>query len=199
MNTNKDGGDKDLENPPQIQEDEKPKMPMENAGLIEEVKKENDPALKTDSEEKSGSIQKIVTFISLGLAVLAIFFSFTSMKKVDSNTRQIKSNLNSFETITATLQSEMNEKLGYMGFEIEGLKSKVDKSRRMATIMELKRALVTIQEVANDEHSPELNIKSNQLISNIEAFLQDLSVVKQNNPVGTIEVMEAPANVPEKK
>ncbi len=149
---------------------------------------------QTDSGEKNSFFNNLVTFIGFGLAILALFLVMAVMKKVDNNIGQLKSSVKNLETQTFSLKTEMNEKLGYVDFEINDIKSKVKKSQRQAAIMELKRALVTVQEVSHIENSPELQDKSNQLVSGIESFLQDLSAETNSTPAGTIDIINSPVN-----
>jgi len=146
-----------------------------------------------NSEEKSSTLPKVLGVLSLGIAGLAIFLSLAVMRKVDNNFGKVNSSIKEIKTNTSSLKNEMNEKFGYVDFEIDGIQSQMKKNQRMAAIMELKRALVTVQEVANTEKSSELQTRSNQLISSIESYLQDLGETKK--PAGTIEVKEAPENV----
>ena len=186
MNSNK-------ENDPQGQDIEI----KEDNNSKEEGDKKNEAALTTSSEEKSSALSKVLGFLSLGIAGLAIFLSLAVMKKVDNNFGKVNSSIKEIKTNTSSLKTEMDEKLGYVDFEINGIKSKVEKSQRIAVIMELKRALVTVQDASLVESSPELQAKSKQLISNIESYLHDLGETKKK--AGIIEVKEAPKNVSEKK
>lgn len=191
MNTNKDNNEKKED--PKKEENSKILLEKDN----ENVAKEKEPALKTTPEEKSSALPKVLGVLSLGIAGLAIFLSLAVMRKVDNNLGKINSNINEIKTKTSSLKTEMNEKFGYVGFEIDGIQSQMKKSQRMAAIMELKRALVTVQEVANAEKSSELQIRSSQLVSSIESYLQDLGEPKIK--AGTIEVKEAPKIISEKE
>jgi hypothetical protein len=184
----------EIKNDPKKEEKSK-KLPEKDS---EKVVKEKESALKTIPEEKSSAFPKVLGVLSLGVAGLAIFFSLAAMKKVDNNIGKINSSIKEISTKTSSLKNEMNEKFGYVDFELNGIQSQMKKSQRMTAIMELKRALVTVQEVSNVENSPELQVKSQQLVSNIESFLKDLNIVKKNTPPGKIEVMEEPGEVPDK-
>lgn len=160
---------------------------------------EGKPELKTDSGEKKSFLSSLMSVLGFGFAVLAIILALLVMKKVDNNIGRLSSGLKNLEIKTTTFKTEVNEKLGYVDFEIGDIKAKVEKSQRMAAIIELKRALVTVGEVSLVEESPEIQAKSKQLVSNIELFLQDLSAVKKNTPAGTIEVMEEPGEGPSRR
>ncbi len=186
MDTNK-------ENDPQGKDLE----PKEDGSSTEEVDKKDEADLNSDSEVKSSAFPKILAVLSMGIAGLAIFLSLAVMKKVDNNIGKVNSSIKEITTKTSSLKTEMNEKFGYVDFEINGIQSQLKKSQRMAAIMELKRALVTVREVSNAEKSLELQTRSNQLISSIESYLEDLGEPKKI--AGTIEVKEAPTNISEKE
>lgn len=193
--------DRDQEENDQTQKHEKgnSRTMSENDSSSGGGHEEDKSVQKTDSGEKSSFLSNFIAFISFGLAVLALFFVFTVMKKVDNNIGQIKSSVKTLEAKTSSFKAEVNEKLGYVDFEIDDLKSKVKKSQRMAAIVELKRALVTVQDASLVESSPELKAKSRQLVSNIESFLQDLHADKKGTLPGKIEVMEEPVSAPKIK
>ncbi len=191
MTTNKDHEQEGKDREPRSQEEKPDKLKDDKA---KESGKSVEPVLASSPKENTSIFFKATTFVSMVIAVLALFLVLAVMKKVDNNMGQLKSSVKKIETRTTSFKMEMDEKLGYVDFEINDLKSKVKKSQRVAAITELKRALVTVQEVSNIEESPELQVKSNQLLSNIESFLQDLGETKKNTPAGTIEVMEEPAS-----
>ena len=154
-----------------------------------------EPALEHNTQENNSIYHKVKDFLSLAIAIVALIFVVTAYMKIDKNMVKLESTIDTLETETHSFKVTLDEKLGTVDQEIGDIKSKVEKSQRIAAIMELKRALVTVQEVSREENSLDMQKKSSELIANIESFLQDLGDEKKIAPVGTVEVIEEPVNV----
>jgi len=141
-----------------------------------------------EKKEEEINMFKAVAFLGFGLAALAIIFILFFIRDIDERVGHVDSAVNSLETKIAPLKKEMDDRFGTVQGEIGGLREKVNNYERVTAIMELKRALVTIQEMSLGD-SPQVKAKSHQVVTSIEALLQEFGVATKT-PAGTVEVQE---------
>ncbi len=177
----------------------------------EDLSKEYEkPLPEIDKRQEDINLFKAVAFLGFGLAALAIVFILffirdldsrmvhmgSAVSQVDSTVNEMggkvsdmDSAVNSLEASIAPLRQEMDDKINAVSANVDGVKAKVGQYERSMAIMELKRALVTVQDLSMGDSS-EVKAKSNSIADAIQALLSDFGVAGQS-PAGTIEVMEA--------
>jgi hypothetical protein len=88
----------------------------------------------------------------------------------------------------------VDDSLSKVNEDIIGLKNKVGNYERMMAVMELKRALVTVQEIFMG-NSSNIKAKSREVVAGIEVLLTELGAVPsttQGMPAGIVSLEEAP-------
>ena len=184
MNVNKDKNPKEENQTQDTHVDEEHKRP-------EIQGKDVDLELTATTRDNNSILYKVTTFLSLGLSVLALFYTMAVMEQVNKM-GPIKYRINALEENSVSFRTEINGKLSSIGRELNSIKSTVEKTQRLTTILELKNALVSVQEESLVGESPEAKAKSNQVITSIKSFLKNLSMAKKKTPEGTIKVKEEP-------
>ena len=97
----------------------------------------------------------------------------------------------------APLRKEVKEGLEQVNSDITGLKTKVEDRENRAAVVELKRALVAIQNMGLSD-SPKAKAKSNEVVASIQALLGEfdagepvVGTVPAQVPAGEVKVQEA--------
>jgi hypothetical protein len=126
------------------------------------------PLVEKASEEMS--LLKAVAYLAFGLAALAIVFILFFIRDLDHRVGGVDSALNTLEEKIAPLRKEVKDGLEQVNTDINGLKVKIEDKEKRAAVIELKRALVAIQDMGLGD-SPKVKAKSNEVVTSIQALL----------------------------
>ena len=155
----------------------------------------NKPVSPVQEEQEEMNMLKAVAFLGFGMAALAIIFILFFVRDLDTRVMGMDGAVTSLEEKIAPLQKHVDDGFNKVNKDISGLKDKVGNYERMMAVMELKRALVTVQEMSMG-NSPDVKAKSNEVVAGIEALLTELGAgpsATQGMPAGIISLEEAPA------
>ncbi len=144
------------------------------------------PLVEKTSEEMS--LLKAVAYLAFGLAALAIVFILFFIRDLDHRVGGVDSALNTLEEKIAPLRKEVKDGLEQVNTDINGLKVKIEDKEKRAAVIELKRALVAIQDMGLGD-SPEVKAKSNEVVTSIQALLGEFGA-------GATAADQGPAQIP---
>jgi hypothetical protein len=151
------------------------------------------PAVQQEHEEMN--MLKAVAFLGFGMAALAIIFILFFVRDLDTRVMGMDGTVSSLEEKIAPLKKHVDDSFSKVNEDISGLKNKVGNYERMMAVMELKRALVTVQEMSMG-NSSNVKAKSGEVVAGIEALLTELGAgpsTTQGIPAGIVSLEEAPA------
>ena len=154
------------------------------------------PLIEKAAEEMS--LLKTVAYLAFGLAALAIVFILFFIRDLDHRVGGVDSALNALEEKMAPLRKEVKDGLEQVNTDINGLKTKIEDKENRAAVIELKRALVSIQGMGLSD-SPKVKAKSNEVVTSIQALLGEFGAGATAAdggptpvPAAEIKVEEAP-------
>ena len=154
------------------------------------------PLVEKAAEEMS--LLKAVAYLAFGLAALAIVFILFFIRDLDHRVGGVDSSLNALEEKMAPLRKEVKDGLEQVNTDINGLKIKIEDKENIAAVIELKRALVAIQNMGLSD-SPKVKAKSNEVVTSIQALLGEFGAGATAAdggptpvPAAEIKVEEAP-------
>lgn len=161
---------------------------------IDEAAEFGKPVEPVPAEREEMNMLKAVAFLGFGMAALAIIFILFFVRDLDTRVMGMDGTVSSLEEKMAPLQKRVDDGLNKVNEDISGLKSKVGNYERMMAVMELKRALVTVQEMSMG-NSPDVKAKSGDVVAGIEALLVELGAGSPTKgmPAGIVSLEEAPA------
>ena len=169
--------------------------PKDNINEEAELSK---PVENLDEQKEEMNMLKAVAFLGFGMAALAIIFILFFVRDLDTRVVDVDGAVTSLEQKMAPLREHVDKSLEKVNKDISGLNSKIGNYERIMAVMELKRALVTVQEMSMGD-SANVKDKSNQVVAGIESLLAELG--DGTNPVkmpgGTVSLEEAPVSSPE--
>jgi hypothetical protein len=152
------------------------------------------PVEDVDAQKEEMNMLKAVAFLGFGMAALAIIFILFFVRDLDTRVVDVDGAVTSLEEKIAPLRKHVDASLEKVNQDIAGLDSKIGNYERVMAVMELKRALVTVQEMSMG-NSANVTAKSNQVVAGIESLLVELgagtSAAKM--PAGIVSLEEAPA------
>ena len=156
------------------------------------------PVEKLDEQKEEMNMLKAVAFLGFGMAALAIIFILFFVRDLDTRVVDVDGAVTSLEQKMAPLRKHVDNSLEKVNKDISGLNSKIGNYERIMAVMELKRALVTVQEMSMGD-SANVKDKSNQVVAGIESLLAELGdgTSPAKIPGGTVSLEEAPVNAPE--
>ena len=156
------------------------------------------PVEKLDEQKEEMNMLKAVAFLGFGMAALAIIFILFFVRDLDTRVVDVDGAVTSLEQKMAPLRKHVDNSLEKVNKDIAGLNSKIGNYERIMAVMELKRALVTVQEMSMGD-SANVKDKSNQVVAGIESLLTELGngTSPAKIPGGTVSLEEAPVNAPE--
>ena len=167
----------------------------DNVSEAAEFNKAVEP-VKAEREEMN--LLKAVAFLGFGMAALAIIFILFFVRDLDTRVVGIDGTVTNLEDKIAPLKRHVDDGLRKVNEDIAGLKTKVGNYERMMAVMELKRALVTVQEMSLG-NSPDINAKSGEVVAGIESLLAELGagpLITKGMPAGIVSLEEAPVAAP---
>ena len=153
------------------------------------------PVAPIEQAHEEMNMLKAVAFLGFGMAALAIIFILFFVRDLDSRVIGIDGTVMSLEEKIAPLQKHVDDGFVKVNKDISGLKNKVGNYERMMAVMELKRTLVTVQEMSMG-NSPNVKAKSGEVVAVIESLLTELGAgpsSTQGMPAGVVSLEEAPA------
>ncbi|MBC8286063.1 MAG: hypothetical protein H8E42_01175 [Nitrospinae bacterium] len=153
------------------------------------------PVAPVQREHEEMNMLKAVAFLGFGMAALAIIFILFFVRDLDTRVMGMDGTVSSLEEKIAPLKKHVDDSFSKVNEDISGLKNKVGNYERMMAVMELKRALVTVQEMSMG-NSPNVKAKSGEVVAGIEALLTELGAgpsANQGMPAGIVSLEEAPA------
>jgi len=152
------------------------------------------------AEQEEMNMLKAVAFLGFGMAALAIIFILFFVRDLDTRVVGMDGTVTNLEEKIAPLKKHVDDGLRKVNEAISSLKVKVGNYERMMAVMELKRALVTVQEMSLG-NSPDINAKSGEVVAGIEALLTELgageTLATRGIPAGIVSLEEAPVSTPE--
>ena len=156
------------------------------------------PVEKLDEQKEEMNMLKAVAFLGFGMAALASIFILFFVRDLDTSVVDVDGAVTSLEQKMAPLRKHVDNSLEKVNKDIAGLNSKIGNYERIMAVMELKRALVTVQEMSMGD-SAHVKDKSNQVVAGIESLLAELGdgTIPAKMPGGTVSLEQAPVNSPE--
>lgn len=152
------------------------------------------PVVPVQKEREEMNMLKAVAFLGFGMAALAIIFILFFVRDLDTRVMGMDGAVTSLEEKIAPLKRHVDDSFRKINEDISGLKNKVGNYERMMAVMELKRALVTVQEMSMG-NSPDIEAKSGEVVVGIEALLTELEAgptATKSLPAGIVSLEEAP-------
>tara|TARA_Y100000588_G_C14093970_1_gene855754 strand:- start:351 stop:1187 length:837 start_codon:yes stop_codon:yes gene_type:complete len=158
----------------------------------------NKPIESVPAEQEEMNMLKAVAFLGFGMAALAIIFILFFVRDLDTRVMGMDGTVSSLESKIAPLKKHVDDGFVKVNEDITRLKSKVGNYERMMAVMELKRTLVTVQEMSMG-NSPDVKAKSGEVVAGIEALLTELGggpASTQSLPAGIVSLEEVPISAP---
>ncbi len=156
------------------------------------------PVENLDEQKEEMNMLKAVAFLGFGMAALSIIFILFFVRDLDTRVVDVDGAVTSLEQKMAPLRKHVDSSLEKVNKDISGLNSKIGNYERIMAVMELKRALVTVQEMSMGD-SAHVKNKSNQVVAGIESLLAELGdgTSPAKMPGGTVSLEEAPVDSPD--
>jgi hypothetical protein len=167
-------------------------------GNVNEAAEFNKPVAPVPAEHEEMNMLKAVAFLGFGMAALAIIFILFFVRDLDTRVMGMDGTVTSLEEKIVPLRKHVDDGLNKVNEDISGLKNKLGNYERTMAVMELKRALVTVQEMSLG-NSPDVKAKSGEVVAGIESLLVELGAGTQPStgmPAGIVSLEEAPASTP---
>ena len=153
------------------------------------------PVPPVQQEHEEMNMLKAVAFLGFGMAALSIIFILFFVRDLDTRVMGMDGTVSSLEEKIVPLKKHVDDSFSKVNEDIIGLKNKVGNYERMMAVMELKRALVTVQEIFMG-NSSNIKAKSREVVAGIEVLLTELGAVPsttQGMPAGIVSLEESPA------
>ena len=137
---------------------------------------------------------KAVAFLGFGMAALAIIFILFFVRDLDTRVVDVDGAVTTLEEKMAPLRQHVDDSIAKVNQDIAGLDNKIGSYERVTAVMELKRALATVQGMSMG-NSANIKSKSNQVVAEIESLLVELGskAGAGRMPAGIVSLKEAPA------
>jgi hypothetical protein len=165
---------------------------------VSEAAEFNKPVVPIQAEQEEMNMLKAVAFLGFGMAALAIIFILFFVRDLDTRVMGMDGTVTSLEEKIVPLKKHVDDGFSKVNKDISGLKDKLGDYERTMAVMELKRALVTVQEISLG-NSPDIKSKSGEVVSGIEALLAELGAgtpASTGMPAGIVSLEEAPSSIP---
>ena len=155
------------------------------------------PVEDINGPKEEMNMLKAVAFLGFGMAALAIIFILFFVRDLDTRVVDVDGAVTTLEKKMAPLKQHVDDSIAKINQDIAGLDNKIGSYERVMAVMELKRALVTVQGMSMG-NSANIQSKSNQVVAEIESLLVELGAKAGAGgmPAGIVSLEEAPA-VPE--
>jgi hypothetical protein len=167
----------------------------ESKDKVNEEAELSKPVEDVNAQKEEMNMLKAVAFLGFGMAALAIIFILFFVRDLDTRVVDVDGAVTSLEEKIAPLRKHVDASLEKVNQDIAGLDSKIGNYERVMAVMELKRALVTVQEMSMG-NSANVTAKSNQVVAGIESLLVELGAGTSSTkmPAGIVSLEEAPAS-----
>ena len=152
------------------------------------------PVPPVQQEHEEMNMLKAVAFLGFGMAALSIIFILFFVRDLDTRVMGMDGTVSSLEEKIVPLKKHVDDSLSKVNEDIIGLKNKVGNYERMMAVMELKRALVTVQEMSMG-NSSRVKAKSSEVVAGIEVLLTELGAGPSTTlgmPAGIVSLEELP-------
>ena len=156
------------------------------------------PVEPVKAEKEEMNMLKAIAFLGFGMAALAIIFILFFVRDLDTRVVGMDGTVTNLEEKIAPLKKHVDDGLRKVNEDISSFKVKVGNYERMMAMMELKRALVTVQEMSLG-NSPDIKAKSGEVVAGIESLLAELGagpLITKGMPAGIVSLEEAPVAAP---
>ena len=156
------------------------------------------PVEPVKAEKEEMNMLKAIAFLGFGMAALAIIFILFFVRDLDTRVVGMDGTVTNLEEKIAPLRKNMDNGFLKVNEDISGLKKKVGNYERTMAVMELKRALVTVQEMSLG-NSPDIKAKSGEVVAGIESLLAEFGagpLITKGMPAGIVSLEEAPVAAP---
>jgi formylmethanofuran dehydrogenase subunit D len=164
----------------------------DSKGNVNEAAEFNKPVAPMQAEKEEMNMLKAVAFLGFGMAALAIIFILFFVRDLDTRVVGMDGAVTSLEDKIAPLKKHVDDSLDKVNAEVSQLKNKVGNYERTMAVMELKRALVTVQGMSMGD-SANVKAKSGEVVAGIEALLTELGAgTVMGMPAGIVSLEEAP-------
>jgi hypothetical protein len=168
----------------------------DSKGNVNEAAEFSKAVEPVNAGQEEMNMLKAVAFLGFGMAALAIIFILFFVRDLDTRVVGMDGTVTNLEEKIAPLKKQVDDGLSKVNEDISGLKMKVGNYERMMAVMELKRALVTVQEMSLG-NSPDVKAKSGEVVAGIEALLAELGAgTTAGMPAGIVSLEEAPVLAP---
>ncbi|MGV7221226.1 MAG: hypothetical protein ACQ9MH_06865 [Nitrospinales bacterium] len=158
----------------------------------------NKPIPPVDEEKEEMSLLKAVAYLGFGMAAIAIVFMLFFLRSLDERVLDVDKSVANLGAEFAPFKKEVDDNFAKVNGDFDQLKDKIGKYQRVITVMELKRAMVSIQEVTNGA-TPEVRAKADDVMVSIKTLLQQLGEGEAGGAIapGTSAPSFEPAMTPE--
>jgi hypothetical protein len=169
----------------------------ESKDKVSEEAELSKPVEDVDAQKEEMNMLKAVAFLGFGMAALAIIFILFFVRDLDTRVVDVDGAVTSLEEKITPLRKHVDTSLEKVNQDIAGLDNKIGNYERVMAVMELKRALVTIQEMSMG-NSSNVTAKSNQVVADIESLLVELGAGTgpAKMSAGIVNLEEVPALAP---
>ena len=152
------------------------------------------PVEDINARKEEMNMLKAVAFLGFGMAALAIIFILFFVRDLDTRVVDVDGAVTTLEEKMAPLRQHVDDSIAKVNQDIAGLDNKIGSYERVMAVMELKRALVTVQGMSMG-NSANIQSKSNQVVAEIESLLVELGAKAGAGgmPAGIVSLEEAPA------
>lgn len=133
----------------------------------------NKPVPAPGAEGEEMSLIKAVAYLGFGMAAIAIVFILFFLRDLDDRVINVDTALDKLDEKFIPFKDNVEKSLSQVTGAVEQLRGKFQMYERMVAVMELKRALVSIQEVTKGA-SPEVKAKAGDVIASIQTLLTQL-------------------------
>ena len=152
------------------------------------------PVEDINGPKEEMNMLKAVAFLGFGMAALAIIFILFFVRDLDTRVVDVDGAVTTLEEKMAPLKQHVDDSIAKINQDIAGLDNKIGSYERVMAVMELKRALVTVQGMSMG-NSANIKSKSNKVVAEIESLLVELGSKTGigGMPAGIVSLEEAPA------
>ena len=137
------------------------------------------PVEDVNARKEEMNMLKAVAFLGFGMAALAIIFILFFVRDLDTRVVDVDGAVTTLEEKMAPLRQHVDDSIAKVNQDIAGLDNKIGSYERVMAVMELKRALATVQGMSMG-NSANIKSKSNQVVAEIESLLVELGAKNQH-------------------
>lgn len=162
------------------------------------------PIPPVDSATEEFNLVRTLSYLAFGGAALALVFILFFLRDLDKRVDHVGKEV----VDLAPFKKEAAEGMAKLNADVDKLRSRVEQYEKATMIMELRRAMATVQAVS--ESSAEMKTKTTQVVTSIQSLLDELEggakapateakPVEGAAPAAGAPASPAPATTPEAK